>query len=659
MNSVSIFMKDILNKEVIMKKGKRLAAMGLLSVMALSTYGSAFQVKEENFQDLAPYINPTVSNGKNVLFDNTHGQTAGAADWVIDGGFSDYAQGLASAGYYVQELRKQEAITYDDLKEYDMFVIPEANIPFKASEQDAIGRYVSDGGSVFFIADHYNADRNKNRWDASEVFNGYRRGAFADPAAGMSAEEAASPAMAGVESSDWLAETFGVRFRYNAVGDVNASQIVAAADSFGITDGVDAVAMHAGSTIAILDPDVAKGIVYLPDGLTQSDKWSSSVDQGVYDGGGKAEGAYVAIAKKGEGKAAFIGDSSAVEDASPKYKKEENGQSKRTYDGYREQDDATLLLQLSDWLATQEDYADFTEAGITLDEVTALKDFEDPASSTEPQAEPWAQPESGYKWYDASTFAAGSYGYEGGTVTPPVEEQGYSLYVPDQMVSGIELPLTVRISGAEPNSTISGLKVGAYLDGGIQIGQFKDIDGTWPEAFGYSTPFSVETDAEGNAVKSMIFRIKEGTEGAFNLRIKQGSSNVLTQTCEASIESEEGLPEVGTPVYSIIKPDVIKNGTVMALTVRVRNLIPGQAVSGLRIGSYLSGGTQIGKFSVDGKVWPAQNGYSENLTLTADDKGIISQTFLFEMDGTVTGDANIRLKSGSSNVFAETISIID
>ena len=30
-----------------------------------------------------------------VLFDNTHGQTAGTADWVIDGGFSDFGNGIA------------------------------------------------------------------------------------------------------------------------------------------------------------------------------------------------------------------------------------------------------------------------------------------------------------------------------------------------------------------------------------------------------------------------------------------------------------------------------------------------------------------------------------------------------------------------------------
>ncbi len=93
------------------------------------------------------------------------------------------------------------------------------------------------------------------------------------------------------------------------------------------------------------------GIVYLP---TTSTKWSSAVDQGVYNGGGVAEGAYVAVAKVSAGKAAFIGDSSAVEDATPKYKKEEDGGTKTTYAGYQEQNDAKLLVNTVNWLATKE-----------------------------------------------------------------------------------------------------------------------------------------------------------------------------------------------------------------------------------------------------------------------------------------------------------------
>ena len=122
-----------------------------------------------------------------------------------------------------------------------------------------------NGGSIFFIADHYNADRNKNRWDSSEVFNGYRRGAWDNPAKGMSNDEANSQAMQGVESSDWLSDNFGIRFRYNAIGDVSAKNIVSPEQSFGITEGVSSVAMHAGSTLAITNPKLAKGLVYLPE----------------------------------------------------------------------------------------------------------------------------------------------------------------------------------------------------------------------------------------------------------------------------------------------------------------------------------------------------------------------------------------------------------
>ncbi len=42
-------------------------------------------------------------------------------------------------------------------------------------------------------------------------------------------------AMQGVKSSDWLSTNFGVRFRYNALGDLNTSNIVSSKESFGIT----------------------------------------------------------------------------------------------------------------------------------------------------------------------------------------------------------------------------------------------------------------------------------------------------------------------------------------------------------------------------------------------------------------------------------------
>ncbi|MBD7969145.1 DUF5689 domain-containing protein [Paenibacillus gallinarum] len=499
-------------------------------------------VQAEGAQDPAPYIQAKVVNenaGKKVLFDNSHAQTAGAADWVIDGGFSDFGNALASDGYYVKELRKSTPITLSDLSDYDVFVVAEPNIPFKQSEQAAMEQYVDQGGSIFFIGDHYNADRNKNRWDGSESINGYRRGAFTDPTKGMSTEEKNSAAMQGVVSSDWLAENFGVRFRYNALGDVTANNIVAPSQSFGITEGVSTVAMHAGSTLAIIDPTKAKGIVYLP---KTNAAWGNAVDQGVYNGGGIEEGPYVAVSKAGLGKAAFIGDSSPVEDATPKYVREENGSKKTTYDGFKEQDDATLLVNLVNWLSEDEDYSDFTEVdGLALDQPTAVLPFEVPAASTEPQSEPWSQPAAGYKWWDPSTFKAGSYG---SSVAAP-SNPSYNFVHQNQLPNSEAFQIRVVVNNLAPNSTVSGYSAGIYTTGGTQVAKVQNADLTWPSAYGYSQTFSLTANSKGIATKDITVQIKPGTTGAANLRLRLNGSNLVTTPVTIANVPAEALPDGG------------------------------------------------------------------------------------------------------------------
>ncbi|MGG4130061.1 chitinase N-terminal domain-containing protein [Paenibacillus illinoisensis] len=505
-------------------------------------------VHAEGPTDPAPFIQAKVVNGnagKKVLFDNTHAQTAGAADWVIDGGFSDFGNALANDGYYVKELRKTTPFTYDDLKEYNVFVIAEPNVPFKTTEQAAMKEYVENGGSIFFIGDHYNADRNKNRWDGSEAINGYRRGAFEDPAKGMSTEERNSAAMQNVTSTDWLSENFGVRFRYNALGDIDANIIVPADQAFGITEGVSAVAMHAGSTLAITDPEKAKGIVYLP---KTNAKWNNAVDQGVYNGGGIEEGPYVAVSKLGAGKAAFIGDSSPVEDASPKYLREETGARKTTYDGFKEADDAALLVNTVNWLATQENYTDFTQVnGLELDNPTALLAFEEPAASTEPQAEPWAAPAAGYKWYDSSTFKPGSYGGPASSANA-----SYSFVKQDTLPNAEDFQIRVVVENMPANTTVSGYSAGIYLTGGTQVAMIQNESGTWPTSYGYSSTFSVTSDSKGRAIKDLNVRIKPGTSGAANLRLRLNGSNLITNAVTISNVPAEQLPEEEGPIPAAI-----------------------------------------------------------------------------------------------------------
>lgn len=550
-----------------MGKFSFLKAKGIKMALALSVVASvemgaltSVPASAETANDPAPFITAKVVNqnaGKKVLFDNTHGQTAGAADWVIDGGFSDFGNGIAGEGYDVKELRKTTPITYADLADYDVFVVSEPNIPFKATEQAAMLQYVEQGGSIFFVGDHYNADRNKNRWDGSESINGYRRGAWEDPTKGMSTEEKNSEAMQGVVSSDWLGENFGVRFRYNALGDITANNIVAPNQAFGITEGVQGVAMHAGSTLAIMDPTKAKGIVYLP---KTNAAWGNAVDQGVYNGGGIEEGPYVAVSKVGLGKAAFIGDSSPVEDATPKYLREETGTTKRTYDGFKEVDDAALLLNTIDWLATQENYTSLTQVeGLTLDQPTALLPFEEPAASTEPQAEPWSAPAAGYKWWDSSTFKAGSYG-SAVTVTQPE----YSLIHQDQLPNAQEFQIRVQISNLAPNVTASGYSAGIYTTGGTQVAMIQNADGTWPTAYGYSQTFSVTADATGTAYRDLTVRVRPGTSGAANLRLRQSGSNLITKSVTLANVAAQPLPAIEEPGSQIPELSTVASARTQA-----------------------------------------------------------------------------------------------
>lgn len=385
----------------------------VVNIIGIATpFNGQAQLKPTGTHDIIPVQQG--GSGKKVLFDHSHGQTAGAADWVIDGAFSDFADALRADGFVVDALERdipfdfsEPSITLEKLQPYDVFIIGEPNIPFKTSEQDAMLDYVENGGSIFFIGDHYNADRNYNRWDSTEIFNGYRRGAYGNPTKGMSPEEASSGAMQDVTSTDWLGSYFGIRFRFNALGDIVSGQtVVPPSESFGITDGITTVESHAGGTLAIIDPTIAKGLIYMPE---NPPAWGPAVDQGVYMGGGIDEGPFAAIAKVGLGKAAFIGDSSPVEDITPKYVREDNGSKKTTYDGFLEADNGQFLIQTVRWLAHQEDYTSF-EGVVPLSPVTPLLAFEHPANTTEPQPEPWTNPSGGYKWYDSTTYAPGSYG---------------------------------------------------------------------------------------------------------------------------------------------------------------------------------------------------------------------------------------------------------
>lgn len=103
-----------------------------------------------------------------VLFDEGHAQTAGNADWVINGGFSDFADVFKAAGCEVRGIKR---LTAAEIKGAQVLVLPEPNSLYSAEEETAIVQFVEQGGGLYAIADHNNSDRNGDGVDSVDVLN--------------------------------------------------------------------------------------------------------------------------------------------------------------------------------------------------------------------------------------------------------------------------------------------------------------------------------------------------------------------------------------------------------------------------------------------------------------------------------------------------------
>ncbi|WP_051167063.1 hypothetical protein [Hymenobacter norwichensis] len=147
---------------------------------------------------------PPTTGAKKFLFDGSHGELAGNADWVLDvnsgipsryptpaqsgitsstaetywtGAISAWGVALAKQGHTVEQLPAGTAISYgntsnpQDLSFYNVFVVDEPNIIFTAAEKTAILRFVQNGGGLFMISDHDISDRNNDGYDSPDIWN--------------------------------------------------------------------------------------------------------------------------------------------------------------------------------------------------------------------------------------------------------------------------------------------------------------------------------------------------------------------------------------------------------------------------------------------------------------------------------------------------------
>jgi len=74
---------------------KSLTVSAIVATVSLSALPQSLAITHES--------QPTKQQ-RTVLFDRSHGQTAGAADWVSDGAFSDYADSIQKQGYDVKAI---------------------------------------------------------------------------------------------------------------------------------------------------------------------------------------------------------------------------------------------------------------------------------------------------------------------------------------------------------------------------------------------------------------------------------------------------------------------------------------------------------------------------------------------------------------------------
>jgi hypothetical protein len=174
---------------------------------------------------------PPTTAGRKFLFDASHYENAGSADWQIDadgtenvpsytggttveikaqrtptpsytgitsstpetywkGGISAWAVELVKRGQLVETLPVGASITYgntsnpQDLSNYNVYVVVEPNRLFSAAEKTAIMNFVNNGGGLMMVADHtaattagsdangYNpSDRDGDGYDSPRVWN--------------------------------------------------------------------------------------------------------------------------------------------------------------------------------------------------------------------------------------------------------------------------------------------------------------------------------------------------------------------------------------------------------------------------------------------------------------------------------------------------------
>jgi hypothetical protein len=294
---------------------------------------------------------PANAAQKKALFDNTHAETAGNADWQLDtdqpvpvptqanvtwatprtywlGAVSSWGIDLVKRGYSVATLTTAYGITYGnagnayDLSNFDVFIVPEPNTRFTAAESTAIFNYVWNGGGLVAVADHANSDRNNDGVDSPKIWGRLDRqhlwGAHFDSTG---------------EADNYFTQDSG--------------NIDAALDNpviRGVNGFADSLSFHGGTSLTLFpgtNPTV------------RGDVWMNARSHGN-------SGVMAAHSTYGQGRIFFVGDSSPVDDGSAA-----PGNSS-IYDGWGEVSGRDSLLIMNGTMWATRVAADVTVPSVTV-----------------------------------------------------------------------------------------------------------------------------------------------------------------------------------------------------------------------------------------------------------------------------------------------------
>ena len=279
-----------------------------------------------------------VSTAKKFLFDASHAETAGNADWVIDednstpqriptpsytgitsttaqsywtGGISAWGVALVKKGHLVETLPSSGAITFgntsnpQDLTNYNVFVVDEPNKRFTTAEKTAMLQFVQNGGGLFIVADHTISDRDNDGWDSPAIWNDM------------------------FSTNSIQANPFGVTFTLNNITEVTSNKSTATSTILNGSEGtVTQLQFNNGATMSINTTanTNAKGLI-----------WRSTSTQGTSN-------IMAASSTFGTGRVFLIGDSSPTDDGT-------GAPGNTLYNGWGVYSHSKLMMNASLWLA--------------------------------------------------------------------------------------------------------------------------------------------------------------------------------------------------------------------------------------------------------------------------------------------------------------------